>query len=75
MLLQIVFLRVARGTFLAEISAQFGWQVSLPVTFGVVCLGRDLVAILELASFGVAKFEPLSVVSIHVISGPKLFLT
>jgi hypothetical protein len=75
MLLQIVFLPVARRTLLAEMFTQFGWQMGLPVTFGVVCLRRDLVAIFELASFSVTKFEPLLVVSIHVVLVPKLFLT
>lgn len=75
MLLQIVFLPVTRGTFLAEVFTQFGWQVSLPVTFGIVGLRRDLVAVFELASFSVAEFEPLLVVSIYVAFVPELLLT
>jgi hypothetical protein len=54
---------------------QFGWQVSPPVTFGIVGLRRDLVAIFELALFGVTKFEPILVVSIYIVFIPELFLT
>jgi hypothetical protein len=71
----MLFLRVARGTFAAEVFAQFGGQVSFPVTFGIEGLRRDLVAIRKLALFGVAKVEPLLVVSVHVVFVPELLST